>query len=226
MDLTELQTILDLHKKAYDLLLWLNGQTRSRPALLKGAQAESLASTERCVAWLKRHLNDFPVELRPHPDEFQVFGHLFSSFFSTSFRVVETQGWDSVQTSLSRGAKSLHGRRHKIHTERREERAADELRRLALAGLAQERGIDLAANTLEKGLMELSLAGDLALWTYARELIRRTQFASQGGAVHRLWLTLDEKIRKRLSAESIWKARERLVRWVETQQDEANQREE
>ena len=216
MDLTELQTIVDLHKKAYGLLLWLNGQARSRPALLKGAQAESLASTERCVAWLKRHLNDFPVELRPRPDEFQVFGHLFSSFFSTSFRVVETQGWDAVETSLSRGAKSFRGRRHKKYTERREERAADELKRLALAGLAEERGLNLPANSLAQAVMEPSLAGDLALWTYARELIRRTQFPSQGGAVHRLWLALDEKVRKRLSAESIYEARDRLLQWVES----------
>jgi len=215
MEVTELQTILDLHKKAYDLLLWLNGQARSRPALLKSAQAESLASTERCVAWLKRHLNDFPVELRPRPDEFQVFGHLFSSFFSTSFRVVETQGWDAVETSLSRGAKSPRGRRHKKHTERREETAADELKRLALAGLAEERGLNLPANTLEHALTEPSLAVDLALWTYARELIRRTQFTSQGGAVHRLWLALDEKVRKRLSAESIIKSRDRLLQWLE-----------
>src|SRR5207253_1052617 len=178
-------------------------------ALLKIAQAESLASTERCIAWLKRHLNDFPVELRPRPDEFQVFGHLFSSFFSTSFKVVEIQGWDNTkETSLSRGAKSFRGRRHKRHTERRQESAAGELKQLALIGLADEHAIKLPASTLEQALMELSLAEDLNLWAYGRELIRRTQFASQGGAVHRLWLALDENIRKRLSAESIWKARE------------------
>src|SRR2546423_4894319 len=85
MDLTDLQTIVELHKKAYDLLLWLNGQARSRPALLKGAQAESLASTERCIAWIKRHLNDFPVELRPRPDEFYVFGQVRELIRRTQF---------------------------------------------------------------------------------------------------------------------------------------------
>ena len=215
MDPTELQTIVDLHKKAYDLLLWLNRQARSRPALLKVAQAESLVSTERCIAWIKRHLNDFPVELRPRPDEFQIFGHLFSSFFNTSFRVVETQGWDGLETSLSRGAKSFQGRRHKKHTQRREESAADELKRLALTGLAEERGLDLVANVLEQALVEPSLAEDLALWTYARELIRRTRFASQRGVVHRLWLALDENVRKRLSAEAIYKSRDRLLQWLE-----------
>jgi hypothetical protein len=218
MELTELQTIVDLHKKAYDLLLWLNGQARSRPALLKVAQAESLASIERCIAWLKRHLNDFPVELRPRADEFQVFGRLFSSFFTTSFKVVDIQRWDTMETSLSRGAKSFRGRHHKKHTERREERAADELKRLALVGLAEEHALRLQTTTLEQALVEPTVAGDLTLWAYGRELIRRTQFASQGGAVHRLWLALDEKIRKRLSAESIWKARERLVQWAKTRQ--------
>jgi hypothetical protein len=223
MELAELQTIVDLHKKTYDLLLWLNGQARTRPALLRVAQAESLASTERCVAWLKRHLNDFPVELRPRPDEFQIFGHLFSSFFSTSFKVVETQGWDeTVETSLSRGAKSFRGRRHKRYTEGRQERAAEELKRLALTELAEEH----AANAIEQALMEPCLAGDLTLWTYGRELIRRTQFVSQGGAVHRLWLALDKDVRKSLSAEAIWRSRERLMQWVETEGRKAGRQEE
>jgi hypothetical protein len=60
---------------------------------------------------------------------------------------------------------------------------------------------------------------DLSLWAYGRELIRRTQFTSQGTAV--LWLALDEKVRTRLSAESIWKARERLVQWAQTKRAEA-----
>src|SRR4051812_38540786 len=215
MERTELETVVRLHKKAYDLLLWLNRQARTRPTLLKIAQAESLASTERCIAWLKRHLNDFPVDSRPTSDELQGFGHLFSSFFSTSFKVVETQGWETVETSLSRGAKSISGRRHKRHLEHREESAADELKRLALVGIAEDYAIKLSVNTLEQALTEPTIAGHLTLWTNGRELIRRTQFASQGGAVHRLWLALDEKTRKHLSAEAIWSARDRLVQWLD-----------
>jgi len=84
-----------------------------------------------------------------------------------------------------------------------------------LVGLAEEQSLELPPNILEK-VMESGLAADLALWAYGRELIRRTQFASQGGAVHRLWLALDEKARKRLSAEAILSARERLLQWLQT----------
>jgi hypothetical protein len=40
--------------------------------------------------------------------------------------------------------------------------------------------------------------------------MRRSQFASQGAAVHQMWLSLDKKARENLDADTIWQARERL----------------
>src|SRR6266550_8916189 len=128
MELIELERVIRLHKKAYEILLWLKQATRSKPGLLSENETDLLASGESCVFWLKHHLNDFPLELRPRPDEFRQIGYLLSSFFNTSFRVAEVRGWDTAETTLVRGAKAFRNARHKRHSERRETQAAIELK--------------------------------------------------------------------------------------------------
>jgi hypothetical protein len=214
VELTELERIVGLQQKAYGLLLWLKEQARRKPTILNPEQMQALSSGDSCVEWVKHQLNDLPHEFGPKPDEFRAFGYLFSSFFTTSFRVGEVRNWDVVETTLIRGAKKLRGRRHKRHSERREREAADELKLMALVALAEEHGLAVTSEVQERALAAADLALDLALWTYGCELVRRARFASQGGAVHRLWLELKAKTRKNLSAESIWRARERLVRWL------------
>lgn len=214
MEFSELERVVGLHKKGYDILLWLKQAARSKPRLLSEDETDLLASGEKCVFWVKRHLNDLPLELRPSPDDFRPVGYLLSSFFHTSFRVAEVRGWDTVETTLVRGAKSFKNARHKRHSDRRETQAAIELKRIAITTLAEDCGVSLAPESREPALTDPEIAHDLTLWTYGCELVRRTEFAPQGSSVHRLWLELDEKARKRFSAESIWQARERLERWL------------
>lgn len=218
MELTELERIVGLQQKVYRVLLWLKEQVRRKPAILNPEKTQALSSGNTCAEWLKRHLNDLPNEFRPNPGEFRAFGNLFSSFFTTSFHVGEVRNWDVVETTLIRGAKEFRDRRHKRHSERREGEAADELKRLSLVALAEEHRLTVPPGVQERALAAADLALDLTLWTYGCELMRRARFASQGGAVHRLWLELNEKTRKNLSAESIWQARERLVRWLTNNQ--------
>jgi hypothetical protein len=218
MKLDDLELAVTLQKKAYGLLLWLKQQARHQPNLLKPEQVEEFESGDKCVEWTARHLAEFPSEFRPDRNAVRAFGYLLSSFFSTSFRVAETRFWDDVRTTLVVGAKEFKGRRHKRHSERREREAADELKCLALAALADEHGLSASADLRERAFTSAEPARDLTLWTYGCEIVRRTQFASQGSAVHRLWLELDEKVRKDLSAEPIWQARERFVLWLTNNQ--------
>lgn len=214
MELNEIEIAVTLHKKAYGLLLWLKQQARHQPDLLVPDQVEELESGEECVEWVARHRSQFPSEVRPDRNDVHAFGYILSSFFSTSFRVAETRYGDNARTTLKVGAKEFRGRRHKRHSERRDREAADELKRLALVVLAEECRVTATPDVQERAIAAAELAADLTLWTYGCELVRRTQFASQGAAVHRLWLELNEKTRKNLSAESIWQARARLVQWV------------
>ena len=210
MQFNELEGVVALHRKAYDILLWLKQAARRKPRLLSEGETDLLASGYKCVLWVKRHLNDLPLELRPKPDEFRPVGYLLSSFFHTSFRVAEVRSWDTAETTLVRGARSFKNARHKRHTERREAEAAIELKRLAITTLANECGVSLPSEVREQALTDPEMAHDLTLWTCACELVRRAEFAPQGSPVHRLWLELEEKTRKHLSAESIWNAKERF----------------
>src|SRR5258705_9831351 len=100
MELKELERIVPLHKKAYALLLWLKEQARRRPALLSTENIEMLGHGNECVEWIAQHFDKFPQELRPTRLELRAFAHLFSSFFSTSFRVGELRSWDDVGRTL------------------------------------------------------------------------------------------------------------------------------
>jgi hypothetical protein len=214
MQLNELERILPLQNKAYGLLLWLKKQARQEPDLLSPESIEALAHGDDCVEWIGRHFQRLPQEFRPKRSELKAFAYLLSSFFTTSFRVAETRFWDEVSTTLVVGAKKLRNARHKRHSERREREAADELKRHALKALADENGLSVSYNTQEEAISSPDIGQDLSFWTYGCELVRRSQFASQGCAVHRLWLELNEKSRKELSPERIWQSRERIVSWL------------
>lgn len=211
MNYEDIEQSVNLQKKAYGLLLWLKDRAKENPAMLK---QEPFANGAGWLPWVEQRMDSFPTQLRPAMEEVAAFTLLLSSFFTTSFRVAEVRRRDDCKTSLVAGAKPFRGRRNKRATEARETEAVHELCALALASLATEVGVDSSPEIVARIEADDTLAKDLALWTYARELARRTEFASQGPAVHRLWLSLDEKVRRELSAGKIWEARSRLVDWL------------
>ncbi len=218
MNATQLETAVELQRKAYGLLLWLKQRARTNPALFRPDEVAALASGETCAEWTGRRLASFPHEFRPADGQLRAFGFVLSSFLNTSFRIAESRQWDTAETTLVVGAATFRGRRHKQHATRRQQQVAEELCGLALGALADEHGLTVSAEQAEQALAATELSRDLRLWTYGCELVRRAEFASQGAAVHRLWLELEERDRKALSADSIWKARGRLLKWLNDQQ--------
>jgi len=224
MNQVEIERTLSLHKIAYELLIWLKEQARNNRGLLDSKAVEAMSSAKSCEEWLVPRLAMIPVHLRPGANDISAFSHLFSSFFSTSFRVDHVRSWETVERTLVTGAKAFHGRRHKKHSELREEEAALELKRLALGALAEEAGLQSNPLLTQRVVLSEDITHDLALWTYVCELARRAEFASQGPAVHRLWLELDERTRKNLSVERVWRARGNLIRWLSKEVDEEQRR--
>jgi hypothetical protein len=214
MNQMEIERTLTLHKLAYGLLIWLKEQARNNRSLLDSKAVEAMSSAKSCEEWLSCHLSMIPVNLRPGSNDISAFSYLFSSFFSTSFRIGAVRWWDTVETTLVTGAKSFCDRRHKKHSERREAEAAAELKRLALSALAEEAELRIYPLLTQTIVIPQTISNDLTLWTYVRELVRRTEFASQGSPVHRLWLELDERTRKNLSIEMVWRARANLILWL------------
>jgi hypothetical protein len=200
MNIEDIATALDLQKRAYALLLWT---ARKAARLL---EADSLAANVSCERWLARHWNVFDTEVRPPLGELKPLALMLTSFFNTSFHL-EGEG---ERRKLVRGRK-FKDKRNKKYALGRAGADAVELSRLTLESLAQEEGIPAPGAAIEAVLHDETLAEDLSLWSYGCELVRRTHFASQGPAVHHLWLEVDENKRKNLSAELIWKSREQLV---------------
>ena len=224
MNQLQIEQTLKLHKLAYGLLLWLKEQARNNRGLLDAKSVEAMSSGKSCEEWLKAHHSMLPANLRTDASDLPALSNLFSSFFTTSFRVGQIRWWDAVETTLVTGAKTVRDRRHKKHSERRENEAATELKRLALAGLAGEAGLHGNPLLIERAAASEEIAGDLVLWTYVRELVRRIEFVSQGAPVHRLWLALDERTRKNLSVEIVWRARTNLIGWLTKAATENKQR--
>lgn len=214
MNQEQIERTLKLHKQAYGLLMWLKAQARNNRSLLDVKALEAMSATKSCEDWVVRHLSMIPVNLRPNASELPAFSHLFSSFFTTSFRVGQVRWWETVETTLVAGAKTFRDGRHKKYAERREEEAATELKRLALAALAAEEGLSCDPLLTERAAAAEVISQELSLWAYVRELVRRAEFASQGTSVHRLWLALDERTRKNLGVEAVWQARMNLIRWL------------
>jgi len=209
----ELEKIIGWQKRAYGLLMWLNHEARSNPAILSVEAVEQMASAESCVGWINHHLNALPREFWPEPSELVPFARLFSSFFVTSFRVGQVGRRDSMRTEMGLigGAKKPKDGRNKKYLERKQKLAALVLKRAALISLVGEAGVKATVADLDELINSTELGPKVTLWTYACELKRRTEYVSQGTAVHELWLELDEKMRKRMDVEMIWKAKEKLI---------------
>lgn len=218
MKLNDIENAVEIQQKAYGLLPWLKDRAATNPGLFGADGVKHFSSGDACVKWVRQNLSAFPLQFRPRPDQASAFGYLLSSFFSTSFRVAEVKQRGAAMTTLVRGAAARSGAREKRRAAHRQEQVAAELGCLALTRLAEEQNFELRADKIEEAFANPEIFQDLALWTYGCELVRRCQFASQGEAVHRLWLELDEKVRKSLSAGAIWTARELLLRWLESKQ--------
>ena len=214
----ELNRVLDLQNKAYGLLLWIDDQARHQPDLLSEKNLEAWRSVASCEDWVRRMIGIFPRDLRPEENDIPAFSHLMSSFFNTSFHVEEKNEteWRGAgrRYGFEKRIKLVPGvsstRKTKAQKEKTQE-SARHLQIIALEELAIENDCDFSQEQLKTLARQPELKDALNLYSYAHELVRRSEFASQGAAVHSLWNTMDKKTRQNLNVETIWQARETLL---------------
>ncbi len=221
MNREDIERILRLQNSAYELLLWLNKRAETEQEILSDQNLEKWRFGESCEAWVRDIYGMIPQALRPADDEIPAFARLFSSFFQTSFRLVEsvpTRVYDvwagdrgpfgscnrKVMPSPPSGKKTPKGK-EKVG------KSARELRLIALEELAIENDFLPGRAELEALEQDSSLLPALTLWTYVHELNRRAHFASQGEAVRSLWVAMDKKEREKINADQVIKARDGLV---------------
>jgi hypothetical protein len=210
MTFETLEKVLELQNKAYRFLIDLGQRARENPKVLARPVVSQLESAQTCVLWVSENHDGIPVHLRPAVEDVDRFAHLLSAFFKTSFHVHEFAWYGKVYCELRANPRLGPGRRGKRGM--RLAGTVDKLEGYALQQLAEDEGIVPDSSQLDQMANDPVMAGDLNLWTYACELVRRSEFASQGPAVHRMWRELDKDERQLLTAQTIWEARGRLLK--------------
>ena len=211
----ELQSVLDLHTRAYETVLWLHNYSYAHPELLTEQTATALLDEAACRSWAIENIDRIPHRLRPAGADVEKFACLFASFFQTSFRIERRQAYGDPPHFKVVAAKDLADRKDPFAargrvsrpTKRKRQQELTSLKREALRALASEAPED----RMDAVLNESALAADVALWSYAFDLVARSCGRPHGPAGHLLWRELDEELRKNLSADTIWSARERLL---------------
>ncbi len=80
------ERLLSVQNQAYNLLKWLADAVVWSPHLLVPQEAALLHTTDAALQWLDKYQTEIPSHLLPENFE-DGFVNLFSSFFSTSFRI-------------------------------------------------------------------------------------------------------------------------------------------
>jgi hypothetical protein len=189
-DRDELEKVIDLQQRSYRLLLWINRAfIRGRLSLtrLHGPMSEQEAAAE----WLDSVYDMLPTDARPeNRGDLARFASLLVSYLHTSFEPVSTpmrisrNGCMCPLCSYLAAPTRLVPRR----LTRKANLAARRLKVLALGRLCDELGLPLLGYELDAMIDDPSFPGvDLVWFTYGLELLRRSEFASQGEGVFALW---------------------------------------
>jgi hypothetical protein len=200
MDREVLSNVLRLQKLAYEALLWINHHQTVRDSCFARGEADLLLHEQTCETWLARHIDNLPCNLRPDAKDAPAFARLLSSFLSTSFELAPG-GWIVRR----------HPERRNKRARAKDDLAMQHLQRFALQDLAESLNLDHPEQRAAAAMEDAAALDDRVLWSYAWELVRRSQFASQGRAVHQMWRCLDPQVRQNLDVQTVWTARERLA---------------
>ena len=225
-DPDELNKVIELHQKSYNLFIWLNKKIRefgrqSKENTLFDEVHEKVSFFKGCFAWIDRHLGEFPPDARPARSDIEPFAHLFTSYLKTSFVVS-----DKVKV-VDRGIRcwcpfcSIFFDVTAFQLRNPDKKArqnAQKLKARYIESLAREAELSSVPSNIEEWIPKNpEISYNLSMATYARELIRRSKFASQGEGNLALWREIawkDNRLDKtfKLSAKAIIDAESRILK--------------
>lgn len=218
----EIARVLDLQGRAYETLIWLSHIAHARPAMLTEQTADALREPTECHAWLARFHEQLPARLRPSASESEVFARLFSSFFQTSFRIERRlhDGQPYFVIALNKDAAAGKDKLATRFVPRRVTRKRnDEAKHLLYRSLTMlnDGPEDVAFwNAAGAVFRDGGLRDDYLAWAYACELTHRARDEVHGPAVHAIWKQMRQDLRKALTAERVWKSRDRVAAALRT----------
>jgi hypothetical protein len=188
-DLEQLSRIVGLHEKSYALLRWVKLTLRTG-GLSFTVVHDANDSVAAAREWIGRHVKNIPDDARPEPADLPEFARLFASFLTTSFQLsanslrrVSPCGCYCSFCSYLQAGPNLDLRT----PSKKQFETALELKRIYLCRLASELTPQPSQTMTEIVLGADQLREPIAMATWGAELVRRSQFASQGEAVLALW---------------------------------------
>lgn len=224
---SELDEIIRLQQKAYNLLKWLEKAMSVGFISPKSAHVY-MSMSEALEAWILEHLLNLPKESRPDPHnkrEMKVFCNLFSSFLDTSFDINEKPG----KKLYSDGAHCFcpmcsylvdvsHLKPKKLTREHK--KRAKKMKLDAIVQLCLDEGVKVNDETTEQ-IVESDLYREkIALIAYADQLLKRSKGISQGPAALSLWRDFawekagSPKKNFTFSTTLVWEARKEILERV------------
>jgi len=218
-ELDEIRSVVELHEKSYRLLKWVSSSLETNTVNFDYVH-EAMSAADAADDWIRRHWSNIPPDNRPNEREIGAFAKFFSSYLATSFELHKDPR--EILTSdcgcyCSWCAYMAAGRRLKTKKiTKRARKNARELKTIYLQQLAASAGRNLAPPQLLALAEDPDCSYNVSFATYVSELLRRTQFASQGEGVLVLWREIawaDDHPRKnfRLDPETIIAAEQQLL---------------
>ncbi len=188
-EMKKLGRILKLHEKSYAMLRWAQDSLK-RGSLSFGVAHDAMNLGSSAEEWIRRHLSSIPPSARPDPGDIPAFARLFASFILTSFNLKEdlTLLTSECGCRCSFCSRLRAGPKLVLRNPSRKAKAtALELTGIYVKKLAVEMGIADADGKVRAVLANPDLQEHLAAAAWGNELLRRSEFASQGEGVLALW---------------------------------------
>jgi hypothetical protein len=225
-DPNELNKVIELHQKSYNLFIWLNNKLKdfrrkSKKNTLFDEVHDKVSFYKGSLAWINRHVGEFPPDARPARSDVEPFSHLFTSYLKTSFVVS-----DKVKVS-DKGHRCwcpfcsifFDITAFQLRNPDKKARAnAQKLKARYIETLGRESELSSVPSNIEDWIPNNpKLNNDISLATYAQELIRRSKFVSQGEGILALWREIawkgNRKDKKfKLSTKAIVDAESRILK--------------
>jgi hypothetical protein len=192
-DASEVKSAVDIQRRSYRLLRWLEKAIQNGLIRLERAHQYS-SESGAAEAWLSEHYFNLPPDCRPAEQsgpDFRRFASFFASYLFTSFeldlnpreRRISPCGCFCPMCSYLSAAPHLKTKKVRSSDKQR----AEKLKRTYLEELAIEANAQLSSERESALLEDPMLRRDLALAAYGKELLRRCNGHSSGPAVLALW---------------------------------------
>jgi hypothetical protein len=188
LDLKKLEATLVLHEKTFALFRWVSKRIRDQALAISHIHGK-LSDVDIAIEWLQKNYDNLPKEIRPSLNEVSAFAHLFVSYLKTSFEFDNGYIRSPCDCYCSFCAYLCNAPYLKIRAlSKKSRKTAEALKRLCLEEIAESIGESVNCAVTRKLTSDKSpIARELAIATYAKELIRRTEYTTQGEASYALW---------------------------------------